>query len=105
MRPQRGGGYVVGSDDPLRPPVETVGYVAQGASVANAAGATPGDVNARLRICVDTMKIRSSALPYDVQEGDLVQLLDATDAPALRVSRATPFGTDRTILFLVRTAR
>jgi hypothetical protein len=49
VRPQRGGGYVVGSDDLLRPPVETVGYVAQGASVANAAGTAPGNPNARLR--------------------------------------------------------
>ncbi len=105
IKPQRGGGYVVGSNDPLRPPVEIVGYVAQGASMANAAGATPGDANARLRISVDMVKIQTSALPYDVQEGDLVQLLDATDAPTMRVSRVAPYGTDRTILFLVRTAR
>ena len=105
VRPQRGGGYVVGTDDPLRPPAEIIGYIAQGASVANAAGATPGDANARLRVSVDTVKIQTSALPYEVQEGDLVQLLDVTDAPTLRVSRAAPYGTDRTILFLVRTAR
>ena len=105
VRPQRGGGYVVGADDPLRPSVEIVGHVAQGSSVANAAGTTPGDANTRLRVSVDTAKIRTSALPYDVQEGDLVQLLDMTDAPTLRVSRVVPYGTDRTILFLVRTAR
>lgn len=105
MQPQRGGGYVVGGDDPLRPPVEIVGYVAQGASVANAAGTTPGDANVRLRISVDTAKFKSSALPYEVREGDLVQLLDGEDAPTLRVSRAAHYGTDRTILFLMRTAR
>ena len=82
-----------------------VGYVAQGASVGNAAGATPGDANARLRVSVDTVKIQTSALPYEVQEGDLVQLLDVINAPTLRVSRVAPYGTDRTILFLVRTAR
>lgn len=105
VRPQRGGGYVVGADDPLRPPVEIVGHVAQGASMANAAGPTPGDANARLRISVDTVKIRTSALPYEVQEGDLVQLLDLINTATLRVSRVMPYGTDRTIIFLVRTAR
>ncbi len=105
IKPQSNGGYVVGAADLKRPEIEILAYVARGASVANAAGTTPGDANARLRISVDTVKFKSSTLPYEVQEGDLVQLLDVEDAPALRVSRAAPYGTDRTILFLVRTAR
>jgi hypothetical protein len=105
IKPQSNGGYVVGVADPERPELEILAYVARGASVVNASGATPGDVNARLRFSADTAKIRTSALPYTVQEGDLVQLRDADHAPTLRVSRTAPFGTDRTLLFLVGTAR
>jgi len=105
INPQKSGGYVVGAADPERPEMEVLAYVARGASVVNASGATPGDVNARLRFSADTAKIQTSALPYAVEEGDLVQLLDADDRPTLRVSRTAPFGTDRTLLFLVGTAR
>jgi hypothetical protein len=105
IKPQRSGGYVVGAADLARPEMEILAYVARGASVVNASGATPGDVNARLRFSADTAKIETSALPYVVEEGDLVQLLDADGAPTLRVSRTAPFGTDRTILFLVGATR
>jgi len=105
IKPQSSGGYVVGAADPERPETEVLAYVARGASVVNASGATPGDVNARLRFSADTAKIETSALPYAVEEGDLVQLLDADGSPTLRVSRTAPFGTDRTLLFLVGTSR
>jgi hypothetical protein len=105
IKPQSSGGYVVGSADPDRPEMEILAYVARGAGVANASGATPGDVNARLRFSADTAKIETSALPYAVEDGDLVQLLDVDGAPTLRVSRTAQFGTDRTLLFLVGTAR
>jgi hypothetical protein len=105
IKPQSRGGYVVGAADPERPEMEILAYVARGASVVNASGATPGDVNARLRFSADTAKIETSALPYVVEEGDLVQLLDADGAPTLRVSRTAPFGTNRTLLFLAGTAR
>jgi hypothetical protein len=105
IKPQRSGGYVVGAADAGRPEMEIMAYVARGASVVNASGATPGDVNARLRFSADTAKFETSALPYAVEEGDLVQLLDVDGAPTLRVSRTAPFGTDRTLLFLVGTAR
>jgi hypothetical protein len=105
IKPQNSGGYVVGAADPERPETEVLAYVARGAGVVNAAGATPGDVNARLRFSADTAKIETSALPYAVEEGDLVQLLDVDGAPTLRVSRTALFGTDRTLLFLVGTAR
>jgi hypothetical protein len=105
IKPQSSGGYVVGATDPQRPEMEIMAYVARGASVVNASGATPGDVNARLRFSADTAKIETSALPYTVEDGDLVQLLDADGTPTLRVSRTAPFGTNRTLLFLVGTAR
>lgn len=105
IKPQSSGGYVVGSADPTRIEMEVLAHVARGASVMNASGATPGDVNARVRFSADTIKIQTSALPYAVEEGDLVQLLDADSAPTLRVSRTAPFGTDRTLLFLVGTSR
>jgi len=105
IKPQASGGYVVGAADPERPEMEILAYVARGGGVVNASGATPGDVNARLRFSADTAKIETSALPCAVEEGDLVQLLDVDGAPTLRVSRTAPFGTDRTLLFLVGTAR
>lgn len=105
IRPQKSGGYVLGVADADRPEMEIVAYVARGASVVNTSGATPGDVNARLRFSADTAKIETSALPYAVEEGDLVQLLDVEDTPTLRVSRTAPFGTNRTLLFLAGTAR
>jgi hypothetical protein len=105
IQPQRSGGYVLGVSDEDRPEIEVLAYVARGASVVNASGATPGDVNARLRFSADTAKIKTSALPYTVEEGDLVQLLDVDGAPILRVSRTASFGTDRTLLFLVGIAR
>ena len=105
IKPQKSGGYVVGADDPERVEMEVLAYVARGASVVHASGATPGDVNARVRFSADTAKIKTSALPYAVEEGDLVQLLDVDGAPTLRVSRTAPFGTDRTLLFLVGIAR
>ena len=105
IKPQKSGGYIVGGDDPERPEIEILAYVARGASVLNASGSSPGDANARLRFSVDTAKIETSALPYAVEAGDLVQLLDVDGAPTLRVSRTLPFGTNRTLLFLVGTAR
>jgi hypothetical protein len=105
IKPQSSGGYVVGAADPDRPEMEVLAYVARGAGVVNASGTTQGDVNARLRFSADTAKIEASALPYAVDEGDLVQLLDVDGAPTLRVSRTAPLGTDRTLLFLVGTAR
>lgn len=105
IKPQNSGGYVVGAADAERPEMEIMAYVARGASVVNASGATPGDVNARLRFSADTAKIETFALPYTVEEGDLVQLLETEGAPTLRVSRTAPLGTNRTLLFLVGTAR
>lgn len=105
IKPQSSGGYVVGAADPDRPEMEVLAYVARGAGVVNASGATPGAVNARLRVSTDTAKIETSALRYAVEGGDLVQLLDVDGAPTLRVSRTAPFGTNRTLLFLVGTAR
>lgn len=105
IKPQSSGGYVIGSADTERLEMEISAYVARGASVVNASGATPGDVNARVRFSADTAKIKTSALPYAVEEGDCVQLLDVDGAPTLRVSRTAPFGTDRTLLFLVGVAR
>ena len=105
VRPQRGGGYVVGGDDPLRPPAEFIGYVARNPGVerTQSSGATSGH-NAELRLSPDTVKFKTSTLPYAVEAGDLVEFIEA-DTPTLRVSRVAPYGTDRTILFLVRTAR
>ena len=105
IKPQKSGGYVLGADDPGRPEMEILAYVARGASVVNASGASPGDANARLRFSADTAKIETSALPYAVEAGDLVQLLDVDGAPILRVSRTEPFGTNRTLLFLLGTGR
>lgn len=105
IKPQKSGGYVLGAGDANRPEMEILAYVSRSASVVNASGATPGDVNARVRFSADTAKIKTSGLPYAVEEGDLVQLLDVDGAPTLRVSRTAPFGTDRTLLFLVGIAR
>lgn len=105
IKPQKGGGYVVGGADPDRPETELTGYVARATSVVNASGTTAGDTNARLRYSADTCKILTSALPYTVVEGDLLQLLDQPETPTVRVSRTAPYGTDRTILFLVNTSR
>ena len=105
VRPQRGGGYVVGTDDPLRPPAEIIGYVAlsPGVERTQGAGGTSGH-NPELRLGPDTVKFKTSSLAYAVESGDIVEFLEIESPPA-RVSRVAPYGTDRTILFLVRTAR
>ncbi|GLI95250.1 hypothetical protein [Methylocystis echinoides] len=54
---------------------------AHGASVVNASGATPGDVNVRVHLSVVTAMIETSTVPYVVEEGDLAQLLDVDGVP------------------------
>lgn len=103
--PQRGGGYVVAGADTQRQPVELVAYVARAPGVerTQSSGANTG-ANAELRLSPDTVKFTTSALPYSIETGDLVEFTE-TGYPAARVSRAAPYGTDRTILFLVKAAR
>lgn len=96
---------MLGVADEARPEMEVTAYVARASSVANSSGSAPGDANARLRFSADTVKFTTSALSYKVAEGDLVQLLEQPDEPIVRVSRTAPYGTDRTILFVVATAR
>ena len=103
VEPQTNGGYVAGGVDPARPPVAISAYVTRTPTATHAA--TNDGQQAPLRITTETVKYTTSALPYAVAEGDLVRLLDEPGQPLFRVSRTAPFGTDRTILFLVRTAR
>ena len=105
IKPQKSGGYVLGASDTARPDRQITAYVARASSVVNSPGSMPGEANARVRFSADTIKFTTSALPYKVAEGDLVQLIDQTDAPIVRVSRTAPYGTDRTILFVVATSR
>ena len=105
IKPQKSGGYVLGVADETRPQKELLAYVARANNVANSQSPPVGDATSKVRFAVDTVKFTTSALPYKVREGDLVQLLDQPDEPTVRVSRTTPFGTDRTILFVVATAR
>lgn len=103
--PQRGGGYVAGGADNVRPPVEVLAYVARNPGVerTQSSGANSG-ANAELRLSPDTAKFTTSAIPYTVESGDLVEFPE-TDSPACRVSRVAPYGTNRSILFLVKAAR
>lgn len=106
IKPQMHGGYVVGGPDPSREEMQVIAYVALiPASVRTAGNAANSGHNAQLRMTADTIKYQTSALPYAVAEGDLVQLVEAVDTPIYRVSRTAPFGTDRTILFMVPTSR
>jgi len=103
--PQRGGGYVAGGADNVRPPVEVIAYVARAPGVerSQSSGANTG-ANAELRLSPDTVKFTTSAINYTVEAGDIVEFPEA-GLPAGRVSRVAPYGTDRTILFLVKAAR
>lgn len=103
--PQRGGGYVVAGEDNLREPVEISAYVARAPGVerTQSSGASTGS-NAELRLSPDTVKFKTSLVPYTVESDDIVEFPE-TEAPACRVSRSAPYGTDRTILFLVKAAR
>jgi hypothetical protein len=105
VRPQSGGGYVAGTDDPGRDPVEITAYVALiPASVRTSSSGANTGANVQARTSADTVKFKTSALAYDLVEGDLVDLLDRAGAPAFRVSRTAPFGVDRTIAFLTPAA-
>lgn len=103
--PQQGGGYIAASPDRYRNAVSIVAYVARNPGVerTQSSGANTGH-NAELRLSPDTLKFKTSALPYTVEAGDLVEFPD-TGSPACRVSRVAPYGTDRTILFLVKVSR
>lgn len=106
IKPQQGGGYVVGGADPNREEMEVVAFVSQNPGIERTASSGKNDgANVTLRLSPDTIKFRTSALPYKMAEGDLVQLIEVEDAPTYRVSRTAPYGTDRTILFLVRASR
>lgn len=104
--PQRSGGYVVGGQDPTRAAAEIVAYVARiPGSVRTEGNAANSGHNPQLRMTADTIKYKTSSLPFTAADGDLVELLEEDGAPVFRVSRVSPFGTDRTILFLVKTSR
>ncbi len=103
VEPQTSGGYVAGGVDPERPPSVLYAYVTRTPAATHAM--TTDGQQAPLRITIETVKYKTSALPYAVVESDLVRLLDEPGQPLFRVSRTAPFGTDRTILFLVRTTR
>lgn len=105
IRPRRGGGYTVASDDPTRPPADIIAYVARSAdNVRTSGNAANSGHNVELRAMVDTIKFTTSDLAYSLEAGDLVDMLDEPDAPSFRVSRTLPFGTDRTVAFLVPVA-
>lgn len=105
VRPQSGGGYVAGSDDPGRDPAEITAYVALiPASVRTSSSGASTGANVQALTSADTIKFTTSSLAYDLVEGDLVDLLDRAGAPAFRVSRAAPFGVGRTVAYLVPVA-
>lgn len=103
--PQRGGGYVAGGADNMRAPVEILAYVARAPGVerTQSSGSSTGS-NAELRLSPDTVKFKTSLVPYTVEAGDIIEFPE-TESAACRVSRVAPYGTDRSILFLVKAAR
>ena len=102
VKPQSGGGYTASSDDQSRAAAEIIAYVARiPGAVRTAGNSANSGHNVQLRASADTIKYATSALPYEMREGDLVELLDVAGVPEFRVSRTAPFGTDRTVLFLV----
>lgn len=103
--PQRGGGYVAGGVDQNRQPVELLAYVARSPGIerSQSSGANTGH-NAELRLSPDTVKFTTTAVPYTVEAGDLIEFPE-TESPTCRVSRSSAYGTDRTILFLVKVSR
>ena len=106
IKPQQGGGYLVGGADTNRDEFEFTGYVTRvPASIRSSTSGPNTGSNVVIRASADTVKYTTSTIPYTVAEGDLIQLLEADDQPMFRVSRTAPLGTDRTILFLTRASR
>lgn len=100
--PQQGGGYTVGGIDPARPAQDITAIVTIIPAVSRVKGGG-GDAgsNAALRAAADTVKFTTSDLDYAVQSGDLIGLTERAGAPLFKVSRAAPYGTGRTVLYLV----
>ena len=100
--PRKGGGYVVAGPDPSRPALEIRAYVTLKAQAikASANDANSGH-NAQIVDIVDAIKFRTAALPYDVVAGDEVVSLETPERSRFQVSRVEPFGTGRTVLYLV----
>lgn len=103
IRPQAGGGYVKGGDDPARAATIVAAYAAfVPNSVRTSGNAANSGANVQLRQPADTVKFSTSDLPYKVAEGDIVEFLDAPRAGLKRrVARVSLFSTDRTVLSLV----
>jgi len=91
--PQQGGGYVPASPDPQRDHAEIMAYVAR----IPAAVRAPSTGQVQTRTSADTIKFTTSALPYELAIDDLVVVA----SQRYRVTRIAPFGSDRTVAFVV----
>lgn len=102
--PQMDGGYLVSGADPSRAVAEiTAIFNRVPAAIRTAGSAANSGHNVELRSSATTIKFSSSLLSYGLISGDRVEVLDAAGAvsDSFRVSRSAPFGTDRTVAFLI----
>lgn len=105
IMPKAGGGYLAAGIDPDRSPFEIIAYVAMiPQSVRTAGNAANSGHNAQIRATADTIKFATSALPYLLRANDEVELLQREGRPTFRISRTAPFGTNRTVGFMVPVA-
>jgi hypothetical protein len=103
IQPMQAGGYLVGS--PLGDPVEVLAVMTEtsGATRTAGEGANSGHA-AELLGATHTAKFTTSALPFGATAGFVLTRLDRPDTPSFRISGVYPFGSDRTILTLVKVA-
>ena len=107
VTPMQAGGYLAGS--PTGAPTAVSAYVAEtSTSVRTSGNAANSGHNTELIGATHTAKFTTSGLPFAVSAGFIVTRYDCDD-PATRVATATlrvtavlSFGTDRTVLLLVK---
>jgi hypothetical protein len=101
ITPMQAGGYVAGA--PSGAAVVVMAYVAEtSTSVRTSGNAANSGHNAQLLGVTHSAKFTTSELPFDVASGYVLTRLDDPALPQFRVSAVWPFGTDRTVLLLVK---
>lgn len=101
ITPMQAGGYVAGT--PSGDDAVVMAYVAEtSTSVRTSGNAANSGHNAQLLGATHSAKFTTSDLPFDVASGYILTRLDNPALPQFRVSAVWPFGTDRTVLLLVK---
>jgi hypothetical protein len=94
--------YIAGGM-PSAPLEKVLAYVSETSQIVRTSGnAANSGHNIELRGATHAAKFETSALPFKVESGFEVEMLDpARNGAKMRVAAALPFGSDRTILLLV----